>query len=62
MDPLKALEDKVDQIEARVMLAVEIKITREATRWQLSRLLTLDTDPKHQANYNAALTALQENI
>lgn len=62
MDPLKALEEKVDAIEARVMLAVEIKIIRESVRWELSRLLTLDTDPKKQADYQAALAAIGEQI
>jgi hypothetical protein len=58
MDLIKALEDKVSEITAKVELAVEIKMIREATRWHISRLLTLDLDPKHQADYHAALTAL----
>jgi len=58
MDPLKALENKVAEIEAKVKTAVEIKIIRETVRWELSRLLTLDPDPKKQGDYQAALAAI----
>jgi hypothetical protein len=57
MDPLKALEDKVAGIEARVRLAVEIAILTETTNFNLSRLATLD--PANAQRYLSAIAEME---
>jgi hypothetical protein len=42
MGPLKAINDKLQEIKADVQRAVEIAILRETTKFNLSRLATLD--------------------
>ena len=44
MDPLGAIAGKVAEIKADVQRAVEIAILTETTKFNLSRLATLDPD------------------
>ena len=43
MDILKSFNDKIQEIKADVQRAVEIAILKETTKFNLSRLATLDT-------------------
>lgn len=58
MNPLDYIDKKLAEMKAAVQRDIEIAIVRESIRWQISRLLTLDTDAKRQADYQAALSAM----
>lgn len=58
MNPLDYIDKKLAEMKAAVQRDIEIAIVRESVRWQLSRLLTLDADAKRQADYQAALAAM----
>lgn len=43
LGPLAGLQEKLDELEAKVLLAARICVLKELTICQLSRLATLDT-------------------
>lgn len=59
-DPLAAVEEKIEEkgkeIEARLFLAVQIAILREAAATTLSRLATLD--PANATAYRCAIQTI----
>lgn len=68
-DPLKPIKDEVEalvggvkteikEIKKDVRIAVETELLRESVRFQLSRLLTLDTDRSEA--YGQALSIIGE--
>ncbi len=56
MDPFKGLTDKIAEIKADVQRTVEIAILTETTKFNLSRLATLD--PENAAKYKAFVDQL----
>ncbi len=56
MDPLKSLTDKIEEIKADVQRRVEIAILRETTKFNLSRLATLD--PANAEKYTGIVAEL----
>lgn len=55
-DPAKSLNDKIQEIKDDVQRTVQIAILREATKFNLSRLATLD--PKSADKYTGMVDAL----
>lgn len=64
MNPLaefaKAVEEKVSSLKDEWKRQVKIELDEEIVRVALARLLTLTTDEKQRAGYNAALAAMGE--
>ena len=56
--PFKGLGGEFEKLVAAVKTEVEIALVLEATKFNLSRLLTLDTNEANQAKYKAALEVL----
>lgn len=44
MNPLDFLKNEIEKVKVEVKVAVETAVLRESLRWQLARLITLDTD------------------
>jgi hypothetical protein len=56
MDPFKSITDKIEEIKDEVQRRVEIAILRETTKFNLSRLATLD--PKNADKYTGIVDLL----
>jgi len=58
INPLKPIAIEVDKLADAIQTRVEIALITEGTKFNLSRLLTLDSNAERQAKYKSALEAL----